>query len=285
MGRSRSRERVLAENIIVDLLEEERPMTVRQVYYSMLGRGVGDKTERYYRKVAEWLKDMRREGRIPWAWIEDRTRSVDRPHTWESPRDMLAECAEQFQVNRWANQGVRVAITLESEALAGIICPIASEYQVPILATRGHPSCSSSRELAIVAQTFGILPVYVYHFGDYDPSGLAVQRTIESHLRDFVDRSHGRCGLTVIRAGLTRDQFFEYDLPSNGPPKAKDNNASAFPDTFTAQLEAIPPRELRRLVREVCTRHIDHDLWAEAIEKESAMKDAIRSVTGSLDAA
>jgi hypothetical protein len=60
---------------IYDVIEEDPPMTVRQVFYQLVVRGVIEKTERAYQgTVIRLLADMRLEGDLPFDWIVDESR-------------------------------------------------------------------------------------------------------------------------------------------------------------------------------------------------------------------
>ena len=57
------------------LLAAEHPMTVRQVFYQLVHRGLIAKTEgEYKRTVGQLLLDMRLKGEILFGWIADGTR-------------------------------------------------------------------------------------------------------------------------------------------------------------------------------------------------------------------
>jgi hypothetical protein len=55
------------------ILADFHPMTVRQVYYQLVSRQV-ENTRSRYQTVSDVLVAARREGVIPWEWIEDRLR-------------------------------------------------------------------------------------------------------------------------------------------------------------------------------------------------------------------
>jgi hypothetical protein len=61
------------------IVESQRPMTVRQVYYRATVAGVVEKTELGYTKVQTALADMRRARRLPYDWLADSTRWMRKP--------------------------------------------------------------------------------------------------------------------------------------------------------------------------------------------------------------
>jgi len=68
---------------IKDILEQDNPRTVRQVFYALTVRSVITKAEiEYQRTVVRLLVDMREAGEIPFAWIADNTRWMRKPATF-----------------------------------------------------------------------------------------------------------------------------------------------------------------------------------------------------------
>lgn len=61
-----------------EILAEHHPMTVRQVYYQLVSRQVIENSRSRYQAVSDALVDARKDGTIPWEWMEDRLR---RPRT------------------------------------------------------------------------------------------------------------------------------------------------------------------------------------------------------------
>lgn len=57
-----------------NILAEDYPMTVRQVFYQLISRQAIKNNRGQYQAVSNALVDARREGVIPWEWIEDRLR-------------------------------------------------------------------------------------------------------------------------------------------------------------------------------------------------------------------
>ena len=65
------------------LIARERPMTVRQVFYRLVGEGLVAKTETEYGStVGRLLTEMRLEGAIPFRWIADNSRWMRKPPTY-----------------------------------------------------------------------------------------------------------------------------------------------------------------------------------------------------------
>lgn len=68
---------------ICDLLVEEQPCTVRQVFYRLVSDGVIGKTEGEYKStVVRLLGEMRRNHEIEFSWIADNTWWVRKPRSY-----------------------------------------------------------------------------------------------------------------------------------------------------------------------------------------------------------
>src|SRR5712691_12481787 len=131
------------------ILAADHPMTVRQVFYQAVGRGVIDKTEGEYKQtIVRLLTEMRRAGDIPFSWIADNTRWMRKPRTFHSLRAMLEVTKETYRRALWDSQGSNVEIWLEKDALAGVLYEETETWDVPLMVTKGYPSVSYLHEAA-----------------------------------------------------------------------------------------------------------------------------------------
>jgi hypothetical protein len=69
---------------LIEIVEDMRPMTVREVFYQATVRGLIEKTEVGYCKIQDTLAEMRRDGIIPYSWIVDFSRWQRKPRTFDS---------------------------------------------------------------------------------------------------------------------------------------------------------------------------------------------------------
>ena len=69
---------------LLEIVEAQRPMTVRQTFYQAASvRRLVDKTEAGYAKVQGRLTLMRHSGVLPYGWLTDSTRWQRRPITYD----------------------------------------------------------------------------------------------------------------------------------------------------------------------------------------------------------
>ncbi len=153
------------------ILAADHPMTVRQVFYQAVGRGVIDKTEGEYKQtIVRLLTEMRRAGDIPFSWIADNTRWMRKPRTYHSLRGMLEVTKEAYRRALWDSQDSYVEIWLEKDALAGVLYAETETWDVPLMVTRGYPSVSYLYEAASTIREQG-KPAFLYYFGDHQGDG------------------------------------------------------------------------------------------------------------------
>ena len=266
----RRRSRTEIEEIksaIHSVVGAERPMTVRQVFYRLVTTGVIDKTEAEYNcTVVRLLKEMRLNGDLPFNWIADNTRWMRKPDTHSSLREMLDITATAYRRALWTNQEDYVEVWLEKDALSGVIYNVTSEWDVPLMVTRGYPSLSFLHQAA-ASISYEDKPTYLYYFGDLDPSGVDIPRVVEERLVEFASDAD----ISFEMVAVLPEQIQQWDLPTR-PTKKTDSRSKTFRGE-SVELDAIPPATLRQLVRDCIKRHVDEDALgktriAEASERE-----------------
>jgi hypothetical protein len=246
--------------------QQKPPMTVRQMFYRMSVAGAVPKTEQGYRKVVYALLKMRRAGAIPYGWIADSTRWMRKPQTYSGMGDALRKMHRYYRRELWADQPVYVEIWLEKDALSGVVHEVTSEFDVPLYVARGYASETFLYDAAQGIMAVG-KPAYVYHFGDYDPSGQDAARDIADKLRGF------GAAFTFVQAAVTQQQVTDWNLPTR-PTKRQDTRAKNWRGE-SVELDAIPPAQLRQLVRDVIESHLDPDLLRMTRRMEAQERDVI----------
>ena len=245
----RSKSHVIHKAILRIFDELQPRLTVRQIYYALTVRGVIPKTEGGYRQTCYQLGLMRENGLIPYGWIADNTRWQIKPRTDRSLADALTRWQGAYRRDLWADQPDYVEIWVEKDALAGVISPITIEYDVPLYVCRGYSSMTFLYEAAEYLKELG-KPTYIYHFGDFDPSGVDAAYKV----RDGLVR-HG-ADIHFFRVAVTPDQITSLNLPTR-ETKKKDPRSREWGDKPSVELDAVPAPILRGLVRQCIERHVD----------------------------
>jgi hypothetical protein len=231
------------------LLADDNPMTVRGVFYRVVDQRLVAKTDKGYDAVQRDLVKLRRAGEIPYHWISDSTRWMRKPRTYDSFADALRINAETYRRSLWANQDAYVEIWCEKDTLAGILVQETEPYDVPLMVSRGFSSITYLYEAAQTIREQG-KPAFIYLLTDHDPSGLKTAKAIADGLKEHA-AGHP---IAFKRLAVTEQQIRDWDLPTR-PTKASSHSNGFVGESV--ELDAIPARLLRQLVRGAIERHID----------------------------
>ena len=86
---------------IYDVIEDDPPMTVRQVFYQLVARGVIEKTEEQYQgTVIRLMTEMRLDGSLPYSLVVDESRRVRITKTYDSLDDAIEQTANFYSSQR-----------------------------------------------------------------------------------------------------------------------------------------------------------------------------------------
>jgi hypothetical protein len=251
MARHKRTEALL--QVAVEVLTEHRPMTVRQVYYQLVSRQVIENSRSQYQAVSNALVAARKDGAIAWEWIEDRLRRPRRVSMWDGLGDFAETAQAVYRRDVWVTQPGYIEVWLEKDALSGIFEDELEGYGVTLNVGRGYDGWDSIHN---ASDRFGDREdVSVLYFGDFDPSGEDMVRSLRERLGFF------GCHPQLIKCALTADDVRRYQLPSD-VTKATDTRRAGFVAKFgdvSVELDALPVNALRaRLVEEV-ERRMDLD--------------------------
>src|SRR5499433_2193134 len=258
---------------LLDIIEAGRPMTVRQVFYQATVRGLVEKAESGYGKIKTDLIIMRRDGSLAYDWLADNTRWQRKPRTFSSVEQALRDTAAFYRKSLWTDADSYVEIWLEKDALAGAVLPITSMYDVPLMVARGYASLSFLHSAAEAINDLDI-PAYIYHLGDFDPSGVNAGEKIEETLRELAPDAD----IYFERIAVTPEQIADWDLPTR-PTKASDTRSKNFGE-ISVELDAIEPNQLRTLVQEAIEHHLPPDQFEILKAAEESEREIITRLVG-----
>lgn len=253
---------------------EESEITIRHLFYRLVGLRVIEKTEPAYKGLCSHLSKWRRSEEIPWSAFADNTRWHIRHATFDSVQDALENTVNTYRRNLWSTQPFYIEVWVEKDAIASIVAKTANSFGVPVFVARGFASLSS---LYSAANTFREATdagkrVIIYHLGDYDPSGVAAG---ESILRAF--RDDFKVDLQFIRAAVTEGQIQELNLPTR-PVKTSDTRAKKWTGGECVELDTMPPADIRELVQSCILRHIEVRQWQTLQKTEEMERETLRKI-------
>ena len=270
------------------IVQEQQPMTCRAVYYQAVSAGLIDAGKKQYNRLLAILASLRKSGEMPRDWIVDHLRTRLKPSSWTGLADYLETMRSCYRANLWAQQEAHVELFIEKDAIAGCVQNVAAEYDVALNVCRGYSSISQANDVAQYWRRIS-KPIFAYYLGDYDPSGIDMERELRAKLADYsgkvetapadVDAS----SFSWRRLAIRPDDFKAYNLLKL-PINRKDSRAAGFMRThgkYAAEVDAIPPSELRRLVREAIEGHINQAAWERLKLVEQAERESLGSVIDS----
>jgi hypothetical protein len=258
---------------LIDIIDGGRPMTVRQVFYQATVHGLVEKAESGYAKVQTDLTLLRRAGDLPYDWLADNTRWQRKPRTFDSAEDALKATAAFYRKALWTDADSYVELWLEKDALAGVIFPVTSMYDVPLMVARGYASLSFLHSAAEKINTLDI-PAYIYHLGDFDPSGVNAGEKIEETLREMAPDAD----IVFERIAVTPEQINEWSLPTR-PTKTSDTRSKNF-GNISVELDAIEPNRLRELVQRAIEQHLPRHQFEVLKAAEQSEREIIQRLVG-----
>jgi hypothetical protein len=202
-----------ANAIIGDYLPRGFRLTIRQLHYQFVARGLYENTERSYKNLINTMRDARLAGLVDWAAIEDRTRTLQGGRGgWDGPADFIADMIEQYADDWWQGQPYRPEVWIEKAALLGVIEDVCERYGVRYYASRGDdsksPSYDAGKRFARILDQ-GQIPL-VLHLADHDPKGVHFTPFIREELAMFAGAD-----IEVRRLALTMEQVEEHNPPPN----------------------------------------------------------------------
>jgi len=297
-----------ANDIIDEYAAQGFDLTLRQLYYQFVARGLLPNTQREYSRLGGIVNDARLAGLIDWERITDRTRSLRRLQHWDNPGEIVSDASLWYNRDLWASQDVRPEVWIEKDALAGVFESVCTNNDVPYFSCRGYTS--QSEMWSAGQRLLGYLRdgkrVVIFHFGDHDPSGRDMTRDVEERLTLFLrhhraedmdldldDPDDADCVegeirdlFEVRRMALNYAQVEQFDPPPN-PVKQTDSRWQKYVDETgldeSWELDALDPGTLVGLV-ETGIESIRHaSRWNRAEAEERRGREQLRLVASRWD--
>ncbi|MDP9479079.1 MAG: hypothetical protein M3R38_25935 [Actinomycetota bacterium] len=239
-------------------LAEHHPMTLRQVHYRLVARGDTTYTNTHndYKALSRWLVEDRLSGRVPWEWIEDRMRRPRQAVMWPSLPSFLRSVRRSYRRDVWSDQPEYLEVVVEKDALSGIFEEVLNPYGVTLNVGRGYDSWSALKEASDrIGSGEGATVLY---FGDFDPSGEDMVRSLRERLAD-TDLPSGGSFPEIVKCALVPEDIELYELPPDFT-KTTDSRRAAFVEQHgdvSVELDALPLDVLRGRIRDAVEARMD----------------------------
>lgn len=254
------------------------PMTVRQVFYRLVGEYGYDKTELAYKRLAELLVKARRAQLIGFESIRDDGTVEKGGGGWQSRESFwraVRGTADHFTLDRQLGQPQQIEVWCEAAGMAPMLAQMLEEWSIPVYSTGGFSSVTVTYETAQRYLDLGT-PTHLLHVGDFDPSGESIFTSMTDDISAFLYGHRCYDRFVPERVALTAEQVDEYDLPT-APPKRSDSRSANWVGE-TTQAEALPPDLLAEIIQAAVTSRLDLDVLDDTLERETADKREIDRV-------
>lgn len=271
-----------AERILEEYAAKGFDLTLRQLYYQFVARGLIPNTQRDYKRLGSIINDARLAGLIDWEHIVDRTRHLNRLPSWDTPASVISSAASAYHRSRWADQDYYVEVWVEKDALVGVMARACEPLDIPYFSCRGYSSQSAMYRAANRLQDRQDegKQVVILQFSDHDPSGIDMYRDIEDRLYVFAIND-----VEVRRIALTIDQVNKFSPPAN-PAKLADPRAESYIGRYgntSWELDALEPEYLTALITKEASEMIDNVAWDKTAKKEKRERDILQKCAGRWD--
>jgi hypothetical protein len=248
--------------------EDYLPLTIRQIFYRLVGAHRYEKTEQAYERLIEHLNRARRARLISFDAIRDDTSVVSEPDHWSSEAQFWAtvrQMAKDFTLDRSDGQPTRLVVMCEAAGMVPQLERVAHPFGITVTSGGGFDSLTDKHKFAAALAEHDC-PTEVLDIGDHDASGvhkhLAILEDVEAFTRDLGG------SVTFTRLAVTPEQIRQYRLPT-APPKASDNRAFSGQ---TCQAEALAPDVLANILRTTIEQRLDRRNYQRVLKRERQLR-------------
>jgi hypothetical protein len=260
------------ENVqaVIEEYADFLPLTIRQIYYRMVGVYGYDKTEQAYGRLVELLNKARRARVIAFDAIRDDGFHKTEWLGWsgiDAAKQFIQNEARNFRLDRQNGQATRLVAWCEAQGMAPQLERVCEPFSISVYSSGGFDSLTVKDS---VAQEFAALgSALVLHIGDHDPSGVHVFGSLGEDVRAFTEEAGGE--FAFIRLAVTPQHIDAYNLPT-APPKPTDHRAFVGE---TVQAEALPPDVLAAILEEAILKHLDEAAYQTVLDQEANKREEL----------
>lgn len=276
-----------ANSIIEEYEAEGYQLTLRQLYYQFVARGLIANKLTEYKRLGAIINDGRLAGLVDWDAIEDRTRNLRGFNHYEDPGEFLTSQAEYYRANLQEGQDNYIEVWVEKDALVGVIEQPCANWDVDYFACRGYVSQSEQHGAAMrilsKLRRGHHKKAVILHLGDHDPSGIDMTRDIEDRTNLFLGHYGYEGSFRIKRLALNMNQVEQYNPPPN-PAKLTDSRCAGYMEKFgdsSWELDALEPRVITALIDKEIKKLVDPDKFAERRAYQEEGRDRLRQIANS----
>jgi hypothetical protein len=259
----------LIDNVKSIISRYNDKMTLRQIYYQLVSHYSLENTKSNYKQLSAALVAARNEGSIEYEDIEDKTRNISNLYYPEDSREVPKEIHSiinyvfncTISLPEQTYQPVLNVFAVEKAALQSLFeRNLQTNRNNIILINRGYNSLTQIYELAEYARSIKAQKICVLYFGDFDPSGFDIERSLIERLKKLIDVE-----VTNERVALTDEQIKKYNLPT-AIPKTTDTRTKDYQYKVSVELDALDINVLKQLIIDHQDDNLDQDILTQVQE-------------------
>jgi hypothetical protein len=251
-----------------------RPITVRGIAYKLFTAGlIPSMAKSETSRVSRLLTEARERGIVPWEWIVDETRELEKVSSWADPAEFVECVSRSYRRDFWNQQPERVEVWSEKGTVRGVLAPVLNRYGVGFRVMHGYSSATTIND---VAEDDDGRTLVVLYCGDYDPSGMCMsERDLPGRLEEY-----GGDHVEVRRIALVKSDL--RGLPSfPASDKKGDTRYKWFVQNFGDrcwELDAMDPNALRSRVEDEIRALIEPVAWERCEVVNRAEQESLRTI-------
>jgi hypothetical protein len=157
---------------VLDEYAQQLPLTLRQIFYRLVGAHGYEKSERAYGRLGETLNKARRAHFVGMDAVRDDGFTSAVPITFKDEDDFFSAVgswAQDLRLDRQWGQPRRLALWCEASGMVPQLQRIAEPFGIGVHSSGGFDSLTDKHR---TGREWGGGPVTVLHLGDHDPSGV-----------------------------------------------------------------------------------------------------------------
>lgn len=280
-----------------EIVEANRPLTVRHLFYLAVAAWLIDKTEAAYKGTIirlvgvmreEWLQQERygkepKGAVIPFGndWIVDAGRWIHKPRSFDGVESALRETAELYRRDFWRNGEVNLMIFCEKDAIADLVYQETAQWDVPLSVIRGD---ASKTFLWDIAESIDLLEkeTYLYFLGDHDEKGDSIIESVMERIKRYTEFPSKRIHHSKLAVTPTQIRSMRLPLRPSKPMREGATIARKF-TRGSVEVDAIPPNQLRTIIREAIERHVDQRAFKVLRAAEESERGIMDQLVGNFD--
>lgn len=272
-------------NKVVEVLQElaeYKPLTLRQIYYQLVGQGYIENNVSQYGMLSKLLKYARIDGYVSWDDIEDRVRAFHDLRGWDDKENFIRQEVRHFlngyKRDLMQSQDRYIEVWLEKDALSAIFRRVTKPYTIPVTVCRGFSSVSFLNDFRERLSDYPDKEALMLYFGDFDPSGVEMLESMKTTLTGELEIH----GIGFKRIALNKEDIFANNLPHDPDAlKESDTKARKFKEkygTYAVELDALKPDVLEQKIKDAIESELDIEAFNYEVRKHNSEIDLLNNL-------